>query len=393
MRTALVFFLCFCFLVPLGAQNDFANRKKQLDSLMRAHLVFDGKRPVPNFVLYARNAQTGFTINHGIGIIGRNETLIDSAYQYNSASITKTYVATVILQLMEESKLNLQDPMGDYLSDLEFLRYDELLLYEGENLADSVTIEMLLSHTSGIADVFIDADLRFNLSVFLHKKRQYTPQRFFKRYFKYNLHKKPASRPGAGYHYSDINYMLLGFIIEQVTGQDLPAVLRSRIIEPLGMDLTYFEHYEPPHTEGKRIDAYLNKINITKKINTSYEWGGGGMVSTTEQMGRFIEGLFAGKFFASPATLERMLDTSQSNAHGGHYGLGIFEYSLNDNQCYGHGGFYGSFLAYCPAAEVTISANIGQSNPPYNTSALIDEVARLVMQEAGPNGTGINGMK
>ena len=98
-----------------------------------------------------------------------------------------------------------------------------------------------------------------------------------KRFFRYKLHKKSLFKPGEGYHYSDTNFMLLGFIIEQVTGSSLPEQIRSRILEPLNMKNTYFEYYEPDHGHGKKIEAYLNRINVGGKINTSYEWAGGGL--------------------------------------------------------------------------------------------------------------------
>ena len=181
---------------------------------------------------------------------------------------------------------------------------------------------------------------------------------------KYKLNTKPFNKPGEGYHYSDINYMLLGFIIEQITGQSLPAAIRERILVPLKMNDTWFEYYEPETGSGKRIDAFLNGINMTKKINTSYEWGGGGLVSTTRDMALFIEALFRNEFFKDSGTLTRMTDYSATEKFGAHYGMGIYKYELNGKVFYGHGGFYGSILAYDPVDKITLSANIGQANPP-----------------------------
>ncbi|GAA4276546.1 serine hydrolase domain-containing protein [Aquimarina mytili] len=345
---------------------------------MKAHIVHDGKKPVHSFLLYLKNEKTGFEFNHGVGSVGRNNTAIDYSYQYNVASITKTLVATIILQLCEEDKLSIDDPIKKYLESIDFIRYNELHIFNGKKYQDSITIEMLLNHTSGISDVFTDAETRFNLSVLFHPKRKYTAQKFYKRYFKYKLNKKPANIPEKGYHYSDINYMLLGFLIEEIEGKSLPEAIRERIITPLHLKNTYFEFYEEVRGTGKRIDAFLNRINITKRVNTSYEWGGGGIVSTAQEMAIFIEALFGMKLFKDKATLERMLDTSKTSKYGKSYGLGIYKWNLYNKTFYGHGGFYGSILAYSPEYQIIISSNVGQSFPPFDTGKLINKVIKII---------------
>lgn len=373
---------CFIFLfiyAPIGyAQPGSASKSHKIDSLMEAHIVHKGKRPVHSFLLYVNNAKTGFEFYHGIGTVGRDETPVDETYQYNVASITKTLVATIILQLEEEGKLSVGDKAEKYLHDVEYVHFDEIHQLRDTSYADDITIEMLLHHTSGIADIFTDAATKFNISVLLHKKREFTTEKIMDRFFKYKLNRKPKNKPGEGYHYSDINYMLLGFIIEQITGQSLPQAIRERILIPLNMKDTYFEYYEPEQGQGKRIDAFLNKINMTKNINTSYEWGGGGIVSTTSNMAHFIEALFQLKFFQQASTLDKMIDFSITEKFGATYGMGIYKYDLNGKIFFGHGGFYGSILAYDPEDQVTFSANIGQANAPYDTGKLVQELMDII---------------
>jgi len=345
---------------------------------MKAHLTHKGKRPVHSFLLYAKNEKTGFEINKGVGTIGRNNTPIDEEYQYNVASITKTFVATIILQLEEEGKLKTSEKAINYLHGVDFLKFDQIHILKKKPYADEITIEMLLHHTSGISDIFTDAATRFNISVLLHKKRQYTTEMFMNRFYKYKMNEKPFNKPGEGYHYSDVNYMVLGFIIEQITGKSLPQAIRERILMPLNMKNSYFEYYEPKQGNGKRIDAFLNRINMTKNINTSYEWGGGGLVSTTREMGIFIEALFNLKLFKNEETLAKMLDFSVTEKFDHHYGMGIFGLEINGKTFYGHGGFYGSILAYDPIDKVTFSANIGQANAPFDASKLVSELLVLI---------------
>jgi D-alanyl-D-alanine carboxypeptidase len=364
-----------------AAQSDFKSKENTIDSLMTAHIVHKGKNPVHNFLLYAKNETTGFEIHKGIGTIGRNDIKIDEEYQYNIASITKTLVAAIILQLEEEGKLSTRDNADKYLGGVDFVKFDKIHIMDDTSYAHIITVEMLLHHTSGIADIFTDAATKFNISVLLHKKRQFTTEMIIDRFYKYKLNRKPFNKPGEGYHYSDINYMLLGFIIEQVTGQSLPAAIRERILVPLKLNDTWFEYYEPPAGSGKRIDAFLNGINMTKKINTSYEWGGGGLVSTTKDMGLFIKGLFDNKLFKNPSTLKKMTDYSVTKKFGENYGMGIYKYELNGKIFYGHGGFYGSILAYDPVEKITFSANIGQANPPYDAGKLVNALLNVIMSK------------
>jgi len=94
---------------PLDAQRTPAEKDAALLRLLESKLSHEGKQPVHNFMLYAENEPAGYVFHEGVGIVGRDETPIDADYQYNIASITKTFVAVVVLQLVEEGVLDLQD--------------------------------------------------------------------------------------------------------------------------------------------------------------------------------------------------------------------------------------------------------------------------------------------
>ncbi len=386
MKRLAIFTLVITACFSLFAQTSPSNHKEMLlDSIMEAHLIHKGKRPVHNFMLYAHNEQSGFSFHKGLGVIGGTDQPIDEDHQYNVASITKMFVATIILQLMEEGKLSLEDKVADYVADIDFLRFEKFHMYNDTAYADAITLFHLLRHTSGIADVFIDTDVRFNLSVLLHKKRSYTSRSIIDRYFKYHLNKKPLNKPGQGFRYSDINYMLLGFTIEQLTGLELAQAIRERILEPLHLENTYFDYYEEKHGHGNKIDAYFNRINLTQKVNTSYEWGGGGLVSTTKETATFITSLFDLTLFKEASTLKKMLDFSVTRSYGGHYGLGIYEFKFANRIFYGHGGFYGSLLLYEPKDRIVFSANIGQSNAPFDKVALVDSLLEIIIDNTSIN--------
>ncbi len=379
-KASLTFAVCLLMLgvaLRVPAQKaDHLAREQALDSILRAHIIHEGKKPVHNFMLFLADDGRENLFHLAAGYRGRDTTPTLPDDQFRIASITKTFVATVILQMWEEGKLDLEDPAGPYLSDIDYLRFPEFHLLDAEPFAESITIEQLLQHRSGLADIFTDAEFKFNLSVLMHKKRQYDVERVVKRYFKYKLHKKPLFKPGEGYHYSDMNYLLLGLVIEQVSGGSLPQQIRSRILEPLGMENTYYEYYEPASGHGRQIDAYLNRIKITEKINTSYEWGGGGMISTTRELGIFIKALLNGDLFQQPTTAERMMDTARTELYGGHYGMGLIAYDLDGHIYYGHGGYYGSLLMRDPRRGITFSANIGQAAAPFDAEKLVIDLLR-----------------
>lgn len=367
----IVIFIVLPFL-SFGQTSNFKQKEATIDSIMKSIIILKGKKPVHNFLFYGKNEKTGFEVNKGVGVIGRNDTPIDQEYQYNIASITKPFVATIILQLEEEGKLKITDKAITYLAN------DPSVKFEKINYFSDISIEMLLNHTSGIADIFTDAETKFNISVFLHKKRQYTTKMLMERFYKYKLNEKYFKKPGEGYHYSDMNYMMLGFIIEKITHQSLQQAIRERILEPLKMTNTYFEYYESQHGNNKRADSYLNRINMTKDINTSYEWAGGGLVSTSKELGVFIEALFDLKLFKSQKTLNKMIDVTATKELGAHYGLGLYKYDYDGKIYFGHGGFYGSILAYNPADKIIISANIGQAFAPFDTGKLIMDLLKII---------------
>jgi D-alanyl-D-alanine carboxypeptidase len=367
-------------ILPLAAWTQPNEAAAVLDSILEAHIITDGKRPVPNFLLYTENGKTGFKYHSGAGIVGRTTEPVRENYQFKIASITKTFVSVVTLLLNEQGELALDDPVGKYIGHLDFLRFPEFHQINKTSYSDQITVEMLLRHQSGIGDIFTDRETRFNLSVLVHKQRVYSPERVVKRYFKYNLHKNAHFKPGEGYHYSDMNYMLLGFMIQEITGKTLAEAIRHYLLKPLQMQNTYFEYHESATGVDQQIDAYFQKINLTRKINTSYEWAGGGLISTTGDLAIFIQALFNEQVFSRSETLKTMINLEPNKAFNKNAGMGIFEYNLGERTYFGHGGFYGSLMLYDPENDVTFVANIGQALAPFNEIKLIEAILDIVVR-------------
>ena len=146
------------------------------------------------------------------------------------------------------------------------------------------------------------------------------------------------------------------------------------------MQNTYFEYYEPEVGIKQQVDTYLNKLNITKKVNTSYEWAGGGLVSTVKELGVFIESIFTLKLFRHRETLDKMIDLRPAQEYGKDAGMGIFKYRINEEDYFGHGGYYGSLLVYGMKDKIIIAANIGQDNAELDPQILKDTLVRTIKE-------------
>ena len=103
-----------------------------------------------------------------------------------------------------------------------------------------------------------------------------------------------------------------------------------------------------------------------------------GLISTTKEMAVFLQAVFDMRLFKKPTTLENMLDFSQTEKYGGHYGMGISHYQIDGDDYYGHGGYYGSLFIYSPEKKITFSANIGQANLPYDAEELVKNILDVV---------------
>lgn len=255
------------------------------------------------------------------------------------ASNTKMLTAVIILQLMEEEKLRLNDPVSLYLPASVV---NKLCVINDVSFGQFITIAQLLKHKSGIYDYI---DVPFLSSTVSAPQRFDEPDELV----------DYASRAGApyfipgtagAYHYSSTNYILLGMIIEKVCNKPYQQVLRERILQPLDMknsSLLAYENRTAPYAHG-----YYAGNDITNS-NLSWTWATGGLLSNAADLNKFMFALMSGKLFKHPFTLRWMLNmtTESLKEYGYSYGLGILQYD------FGYGfiaqGHVGSLHGYCTA--------------------------------------------
>jgi len=176
------------------------------------------------------------------------------------------------------------------------------------------------------------------------------------------------SPPGEAFHYSDTGFMVLALVAESVSGKSYHGLLRERIFDPLGMEATYLAYGvdpDPAPWEHVVSDPWVGDLPlVTAGFNLSFDWGGGGVVSTAPELNRFLMALLGGELFDNPKTLAAMSDWVQLpgmwKSRAG-YGLAIFKKRTGDGfELWGHEGAWGAVTYYDPESGAFISGTVNQ---------------------------------
>jgi len=265
------------------------------------------------------------------------------------ASNIKTYVAATILRLVEENKIDIQQTIKELLTE----KTSKLFESDGYML-DSIKVVHLLSHKSGIASYGNDEYYQF---VSENPKYRWTRNEQLERTITVS---DPLSKPGMGYHYSDVNYLLLTEIIEQLTGQPFYTAMRELLMyKELGLDNTWHITLEDVPVGSKPlIHQYFISANWDSyNIDPSWDlYGGGGIACTMEDMAKFISNLYNLKIVKDPATLNLIYTKIETvDSVGNNYYLGIQEFDIQNMKGFGHGGAWGTYNFYIPELNTTIA--------------------------------------
>lgn len=354
----------------------------QIDSvsiIVKQRLSTTYKNPHHSALVYVERLDDGFVYSQAFGVKGEKLAMAHHNDQFKIASSTKMFVATVVLQLVEEGKLKLKDKACRYLKNVDYLGYEKLHMLDGKQYAKRITIAQLLSHRTGLADIFSDRQDQFFEYLLQDPNRSYSPKSMIDLYYKYGLDKAPHFKPGKGWHYSDINYLLLGLIIEDIEGTTLAQSIRARILNPLQMEDSYFEYYEQPSSRQDLIHQYVLGANFSE-INTSFDWAGGGLVSTNSDLAKFMKALF-GHQLISKKSLDKMIDVQYTKGFESRYGLGVYEVIYDGHSYYGHYGFYGTFVGYSPSANTIVSYTISQAMAEFSVYQLVNKIVELTAKK------------
>jgi D-alanyl-D-alanine carboxypeptidase len=244
-------------------------------------------------------------------------------------SITKSMVATVALQLVGEGRLALDDTLQQWLPGV----------VPG---ADQITIRMLLNHTSGIYNYTDDPD--FIPAVLANPYRYWSPAELIA----VATSHPPVFAPGTSWSYSNTNYILVGLVLEKITGTPIQTLLARRIIRPLHLRGTFFatsgafggpyaHGYLPPSLTGA---GYVDASGWPP----SWAWAAGAVVSTAPDLARFYRALLSGRLL-TPRLLAQMTTTVEV-APGFGYGLGIYTQETPCGTVWGHDGGIPGYVSF-----------------------------------------------
>ncbi len=290
-----------------------------------------------------------------------NNIPLEVCHQHQLGSVTKTFTAVVIMQLVEEGLLALNDTIAPYL-DREIVR-------RVAN-ADRATVRDLLQHSSGIPEFL---DIPFSMAAAEQPRRAFTARKTLE--FIYD--ERAVFPAGSKVSYSNSNFTLLGLIAERITGERGEELFQERIFTPLGMVNTFFSQEVSAPMPTGIARAYLDQngngrftdVTEVSAIRTSMA---GGIVSTPEDLFRFARGLFVEGRLVSQATLTAMTSASElpfddpdTFEYGEEFrvrriaglGLGLFVLDTDQGIAIGHGGGYAGRRArmwYFPNSGETI---------------------------------------
>jgi D-alanyl-D-alanine carboxypeptidase len=255
-----------------------------------------------------------------------------SGLTYRVGSLTKPFVATVVLQLVAEGRLSLSDTVQRWLPGI--LPY-----------GDQVTIRQLLSHTSGVPDYTLEPLVR--LYTFPHGRfRAWRPRELVALI----ADQPPDFPPGTAWSYSNTGYILAGLIVQAATGHKLGQELARRIFRPLGLRDTYFPVNRPTipgrNARGYSIDPFAQQPGPLRDFtvyNPSLAWAAGALVSTLADLQRFFRALLGGRLLP-PRLLAEMTTPVDTGVPGFGYGLGVAVIQTPAGRVIGHDGAIPGFL-------------------------------------------------
>lgn len=323
-------------------------------------LVKSGSQPGPGASMLVITPHGRYYKSTGVADVTTCKPLpADSSFQIGSN--TKLMTAVMLFQLQELGLLSTTDTLSKWLPELAAQLPN----------ADRISIDMMMTHTSGLHDYF-DVPTNYGTTIEAGTKdkamltRHFTPEELVTLVADSGLKEFEPGAQGQ-WKYSNTGYILLGLIIEKATGKPYEENLNTRIIKPLGLKQTYMQTGQPE--AGALPLAYFKTPFdfTTDEWNASQGWSAGAVVSVPGEFAVFLKAVFTGQFFKEPATLELM--KKHTAASVGALGPGtIYAHGMLDNQgVLGHGGQTLGFQSdggYVPDKDVTIVmwSNAAESN-------------------------------
>ncbi len=363
-----------------SSNTSFSELKSEFQEFLD-HIV-DGSKNVYNAVLLVESPQIKWKGARGMADPdGKVPMVADD--QFFTASTAKMMTATLAMMLVERGHINLDDKIQYYLSESIMNGLHE---YQGQSYEDRICIRHLLNHTSGLGDNW--SDPRFMQQIIEEPDRFWNPEETIQ-YVKQNI--LPHFPPGHDFRYSDINYNLVGLIIETVTEMQLHRVYRELLLDTLGMNHTYRPFYEEPRPSiAGRLPShcFAGDLDYTGFRSLSADWAGGGLQTTTEDLNRFIQAFAKNTIFTNPSTRDEMLKGIKID-EGTYYGLGVVRCVFDElkepkfaglGEIWGHQGASGSFMYYWLDEDVSICGTLNQEECQGRIGEIVADIMMMIRE-------------
>jgi len=302
------------------------------------------------------------------------------------ASVTKVYIATLVMLLSERKLLVLDDPIARYLPAALIQGID---IYDGHDYSRQVTVRQIVSMTSGIPDYYEekgpDGKTGFDLFV-ADPAKTWTPDETINRA---RTALKPHFAPGHGLYYSDTNYQLLGKIIERVTHTSLADALQRYLLGPLVLRHTWLTGTPEPQGLAPPAHAFDQQLDVTKVRSEDY-WADGGLVATPTDMIAFLKALKDGRIIS--ATSLRTMQTWHARdgsptppIPGTKYGYGLWDLQMSGQTSvlngvtpsWGATGSTNSFLYYSADRDLYLAGSVNSTSSSLTPFILMGAVMTL----------------
>jgi CubicO group peptidase (beta-lactamase class C family) len=333
--------------------NDHATKIQELLTLAHKYRLFNGT------VLVAENGKVIYKQGFGManmewGIQNTPDT------KFRLGSITKQFTSMLTLQLVEQQKIKIDGKISDYLPDYR------------KDIGEKVTIHHLLTHTSGIPSYTSQPGFFENVS-----RNPYKVADFVKKYASGNLEFEPGSK----YSYNNSGYFLLGAIIEQVTGKPYEQVLKERILDPVGMKNTGYDHYDTliqKRAAGytKTADGYRNAAYLDMSI----PYAAGSLYSTVEDLYLWDQALYTDKLISAQSK-ELLFKPFLDNYAYGWVVRAAFKVNDQPVQVISHGGGINGFATVIMRFPKEKHLVVLLDNTSQQTSRLGDKIGRILFDQ------------
>ncbi len=316
-------------------------------------------------VIMTRAGKTIFRKSYGSADLDA-KTALRPDMMFRVGSVSKQFTSAAIFQLIEAGKLKLDDDINALLPELP-------------NQGEKITLEQVLSHTSGLKDYVRSPKFAETAG------KPITRQQIFELFKNDGL----AFPPGQGFAYSNTGYFLLGMIIEKVSGMSYEDYLAKHIFEPLKMTHTAYEGRE--RDAQRRVEGYMgqgDKVQKADPISIDVVYAAGGLVSTVDDLATWDRAIAEGKLLKPSSWTLAMQPHKIHGTQNAGYGYGWNNYQIRGARAIGHDGIIPGFNAFAvriPEHQlyVAVLGNNGFAAP--NSAYLVEKIAAIAMGNPYPD--------